>query len=90
MIERLPIFFHSSALRVKFYTYLLPAGNLLISICFSLGSISGPFLGGLAIEHLPNISFFFLISCILFLIFFGLAGFKEEKQLPLADQRWNF
>lgn len=70
--------------------HLLPAGNLLISICFSLGSISGPFLGGLAIEHLPNISFFFLISCILFLIFFGLAGFKEEKQLPLADQRWNF
>lgn len=70
--------------------HLLPAGNLLISICFSLGSISGPFLGGLAIEHLPNISFFFLISCILFLIFFGLAGFKEEKQLPLTDQRWNF
>lgn len=70
--------------------HLLPAGNLLISICFSFGSISGPFLGGLAIDHLPNVSFFYLISGILFVIFLGLSVFKKEKQLSLADHRWNF
>lgn len=69
---------------------LLPAGNLLISICYSIGSITGPFVGGMAIDHVKNFSFFYLISGILFLIFFGLVLFRKEKQLSVADHRWNF
>lgn len=49
-------------------TNLLPAGNLMISIIFSLGSISGPFLGGIFIELFPHVSFFYLIVGILILI----------------------
>ncbi|WP_174732814.1 MFS transporter [Mesobacillus harenae] len=51
---------------------LLPAGNLMCGIFFSLGSISGPFIGGLAIEYLKEVSFFFVISVMLFLIFIAL------------------
>ncbi|MBP2259049.1 MFS family permease [Virgibacillus campisalis] len=47
---------------------LLPAGNLMFSISFSLGSISGPFIGGMFIQVLPNISFFYMIVIMLALI----------------------
>ena len=58
---------------------LMPAGNLLCSIFYSVGSIAGPFFGGLAIEHLQGGSFFYLISSMLLLIFFALVFFKEKK-----------
>ncbi|CAH0276046.1 MFS transporter [Peribacillus sp. NPDC101481] len=57
---------------------LLPAGNLLCSIFFSLGSISGPFFGGLVIEHIQGGNFFYMISIMLFLVFISLALFKEK------------
>lgn len=57
---------------------LLPAGNLLCSIFFSLGSIGGPFFGGLVIEHIQGGSFFYMISIMLFLVFISLALFKEK------------
>ncbi|MGG0411750.1 MFS transporter [Peribacillus simplex] len=57
---------------------LLPAGNLLCSIFFSLGSIGGPFFGGLVIEHLQGGNFFYMISIMLFLVFISLALFKEK------------
>lgn len=58
---------------------LMPAGNLLCSIFYSVGSIAGPFFGGLAIEHLHGGSFFFLISTMLMLIFIALTFFKETE-----------
>lgn len=51
---------------------LLPAGNLLCGIFYSLGSISGPFVGGAAIEYISSDSFFYCIFGLLaatFLIF---------------------
>ncbi|MGW8427506.1 MFS transporter [Peribacillus simplex] len=57
---------------------LLPAGNLLCSIFFSLGSIGGPFFGGQVIEHIDGGNFFYMISIMLFLVFISLALFKEK------------
>lgn len=44
---------------------LLPTGNLMVSITFSFGSMSGPILGGIFIDLLPNTSFFYFITAIL-------------------------
>ncbi|WP_191566248.1 MFS transporter [Metabacillus idriensis] len=55
---------------------LLPAGNLLCGMFFSIGSISGPFLGGLYIEHVESANFFHVVSFILLLIFITTAFFK--------------
>ncbi|WP_260286580.1 MFS transporter [Peribacillus aracenensis] len=62
---------------------LLPAGNLLCSIFFSLGSIGGPFFGGLVIEHIDGGSFFYMISIMLFLVFISLTLFKEKMPAPV-------
>lgn len=61
---------------------LLPAGNLLCSIFYSLGSIGGPFFGGLVIEHLQGGNFFYLISIMLLLVFISLVLFKEKMPVP--------
>ncbi|WP_077702741.1 MFS transporter [Virgibacillus dokdonensis] len=47
---------------------LLPAGNLMVGIMFSVGSISGPFIGGYFIDVFERVSFFYFISFILMLI----------------------
>lgn len=60
---------------------LLPAGNIMCSIFFSFGSITGPFIGGLAIQYLTGISFFYLISIMLLCIFIALILFKPRKEL---------
>ncbi|SDO12063.1 Predicted arabinose efflux permease, MFS family [Psychrobacillus sp. OK028] len=44
---------------------LLPTGNLLCGIFFSMGSLSGPFLGGLFIQLFEGLSFLILISLLL-------------------------
>src|SRR5699024_5472772 len=59
-------------------TALLPAGNLLVAITFSIGSISGPFLGGLFIELFPGVSFFYIIVCMLVIIL--AATFLKGRQ----------
>ncbi|OZM57034.1 MFS transporter [Lottiidibacillus patelloidae] len=48
---------------------LLPTGNLMCGIFFSIGSLMGPSIGGLFIQYFYNISFFAIISG-LFLITF--------------------
>lgn len=58
---------------------LLPAGNLMIGISFSLGSISGPILGGLFVEILPGVSFFYLIAGMLILILVALLSQRNKK-----------
>src|SRR5690625_724592 len=50
-------------------TPLLPAGNIMMGISFSIGSIFGPFLGGIYIQVLPGVSFFYLIVAMLLVIF---------------------
>lgn len=57
---------------------LLPAGNLMCGIFYSIGSISGPFIGGLAIQFLPEGSFFFCLSLMLLFIFIALFIFKAD------------
>lgn len=44
---------------------LLPTGNLICGIFFSLGSLSGPFFGGLFIQLFEGVSFLLLISLLL-------------------------
>lgn len=50
-------------------TALLPTGNLLCGIFFSLGSLLGPILGGLFLELGMNFSFLLLISVFLTILF---------------------
>ncbi|MFD2639224.1 MFS transporter [Piscibacillus salipiscarius] len=47
---------------------LLPAGNILCGVFFSIGSISGPALSGLFIEYLPGVSFFYVVSGFLLVV----------------------
>ena len=58
---------------------LLPAGNLMCGIFYSIGSIFGPFIGGFAIEYFQGGSFLFVISGMLLLIFFALITFQPNK-----------
>lgn len=47
---------------------LLPTGNLLCGIAFSIGSLAGPTMGGLFIQYSEGLSFLLLIAGILFVI----------------------
>lgn len=47
---------------------LLPAGNIMVGMTFSIGSISGPFLGGIYIQTFTGLSFFYLVAAMLVLI----------------------
>lgn len=58
---------------------LLPTGNILCSIAFSLGSLSGPFLSGVLLQWNENINFFFIISSLLFTLFLILLFSKNKK-----------
>ncbi|MCM3573663.1 MFS transporter [Mesobacillus subterraneus] len=64
---------------------LLPAGNLMCGIFFSFGSISGPFIGGLAIQWLKGISFFYVISTMLLLIFIALVAVRHDGSAQQAN-----
>ncbi|WP_099157611.1 MFS transporter [Virgibacillus ndiopensis] len=57
--------------------HLLPAGNLMTGIAFSLGSITGPYLGGLFIQFFPDISFFYMIVGMLLLVL-GAVFVKQD------------
>ncbi|WP_284141551.1 MFS transporter [Virgibacillus sp. LDC-1] len=56
---------------------LLPAGNLLCGIFFSLGSILGPYISGIIIEWFPGLSFFYIIV-IMLVILLGVIFVKRE------------
>lgn len=59
--------------------HLLPAGNILIGIFFSIGSIAGPLLGGIYLQIFPGLSFFYLIVLVLITIASILFMQKEQK-----------
>lgn len=63
---------------------LLPAGNLMIGISFSLGSIIGPLIGGLFIQIFPGISFFYMIVVILMIVFLAIY-LKRDPVSQLSE-----
>lgn len=63
---------------------LLPTGNLLCGIFFSIGSLTGPLLGGLFLELEANFSYLLLISLFFGTLFIaGVIG-KPKKHKLLA------
>lgn len=62
---------------------LLPTGNLLCGVSFSIGSLSGPILGGLFIELFQSISFFHVISLVLISIL--IAVVVSDKKLVIQN-----
>jgi MFS family permease len=65
---------------------LLPTGNLLCGIFFSLGSLSGPIIGGLFIKFLQSVSFFYIISTMLLALSFIIFAFGKKTNLILEQQ----
>ncbi|CQR47275.1 putative MFS-type transporter YcaD [Paraliobacillus sp. PM-2] len=63
---------------------LLPAGNIMCGIAFSIGSITGPYLGGLFIDLFPNISFFYVIVILLVLVVVAIGAKKETGDTMTA------
>ncbi|WP_313893654.1 MFS transporter [Psychrobacillus sp.] len=63
---------------------LLPTGNLMCGISFSIGSLSGPFLGGLFIQLFEGVSFLVLIAALLGLLFSVILIYNPEKKGRLA------
>ncbi len=59
---------------------LLPAGNLLCGMVFSLGSISGPFLGGVTLQLFSGLSYFLFVSLFLGAIFIILLAHKQSSR----------
>ncbi|MBQ0140906.1 MAG: MFS transporter [Kurthia sp.] len=62
---------------------LLPTGNLMCSIFFSVGSLTGPFLGGAYVEHV-DASFLTLIAGLIFTVFIILLVFGKNKRKLVA------
>lgn len=67
---------------------LLPTGNLLCGIFYSLGSLLGPSIGGLFIQFFQNLSFFNILSAI-FLIIFLVILFKKEGPMVSVKESVN-
>ena len=61
---------------------LLPTGNLLCGIFFSLGSLTGPLLGGLFLELEAAFSFLLLISLFLVALFI-ISVFAKPKEITI-------
>ena len=62
---------------------LLPAGNIMISVWFSIGSIIGPLLSGTFIDLFPNISFFYLVVAMLGIVLL-LMLLKKKSPKPAS------
>lgn len=59
---------------------LLPTGNLLCGIFFSLGSLSGPFLGGLYLQVFPNSGFLLVVASLLLVVALIVLLFGKTKK----------
>ncbi|MFL0583010.1 MFS transporter [Solibacillus silvestris] len=62
---------------------LLPTGNLLCGIFFSLGSLTGPLLGGLYLEVFPSSGFLFVISVMLLTVAVVILFFGKSKKIAI-------
>ena len=59
---------------------LLPAGNILCSLLYSIGSIGGPFLEGLALQNIKGMNLFYSISFLLIAVLIPLLTFKKGSK----------
>ena len=64
---------------------LLATGNLLCGISYSLGSLSGPIIGGLFIQYFESVSFFYIISTMLLILSIVIYVFGK-KTFSIAEQ----
>ncbi|MBT2688478.1 MFS transporter [Bacillus sp. ISL-47] len=67
---------------------LLPTGNLLCGVAFSVGSLIGPYIGGLFIQFFKSVSFFNIISVMLLLIFLAVTVFGDKQ--PVYEKSQSF
>ncbi|MCM3764992.1 MFS transporter [Neobacillus niacini] len=67
---------------------LLPTGNLLCGIFFSIGSLCGPIIGGLFIKFFQNVSFFYIISVLLLAV--SVIIFLFGKKAVLMFEHKNY
>ncbi|CAM3380614.1 MFS transporter [Cytobacillus oceanisediminis] len=67
---------------------LLPTGNLLCGVAFSVGSLIGPYIGGLFIQFFKSVSFFNIISVMLLLIFLAVTLFGDKQ--PVFEKSQSF
>ncbi|WP_332646214.1 MFS transporter [Lysinibacillus sp. 54212] len=58
---------------------LLPTGNLLCGIFFSLGSLSGPFLGGYYLQVVEGVSFLLLMAAMLFVVLLANIAYQFNR-----------
>ncbi len=72
---------------------LLPVGNILCGMLYSVGSICGPAIGGVVLQHQDQL-FFISVSCLLLLLLFAQRPFtkfskyfseKHEKTLTFFN-----
>lgn len=68
---------------------LLPTGNLLCGVAFSIGSLIGPYLGGVFIQYFKSISFFNIISIMLLFIFLIVVIFGQKQAVPNKESYFN-
>lgn len=59
---------------------LLPTGNLLCGIALSIGSLTGPFLGGVYLEFVKNYSFLLLVALLLLAVATVLLVFGNKNK----------
>ncbi|QED46806.1 MFS transporter [Cytobacillus dafuensis] len=64
---------------------MLPTGNLLCGVAFSIGSLIGPYFGGVFIQYFKSISFFNIISAMLFLIFLTVVIFGQKQMVSKKE-----
>lgn len=64
---------------------LLPAGNLMCGLIFSIGSITGPIIGGMTIQFSHNTQFFSFIAVILLLISMATI-YDYRKRLTIRNE----
>ncbi|MFZ0370705.1 MAG: MFS transporter [Halobacillus sp.] len=64
---------------------LLPAGNILCGMAFSIGSILGPFLSGAFLDFMPGLSFFYIIVALLIIVFAATALSSDPQTQKTAD-----
>jgi MFS family permease len=66
--------------------YYLPAGNILAGISFSIGSMSGPLIGGIFISRFQNGAFVFAICGMLFVLCLPILFIKNDTKEKLQTK----
>jgi len=64
--------------------HLLTAGNTLCSVLYSMGSLSGPIIGGASLQYIKGINFFYIISGFLLIILIALSMFRSRGKGDLS------